>query len=72
MEDSKEGGDNGGQTQENKDAVGQIDSSTGKNNSGQNKENIDGFTSSENLITGKSGAQATGGTVQTQYWREID
>ncbi len=39
---------------------------------GEAKENIDGFTSSENLITGKSGAQATGGTVQTQYWREID
>ena len=35
-------------------------------------ENIDGFTSSENLITGKSGAKGTGGTVQTQYWREID
>ena len=35
-------------------------------------ENIDGFTSSENLITGKSGARGTGGTVQTQYWREID
>ena len=36
------------------------------------KENIDGFTSSGNLITGKSGAQGTGGAVQTQYWREID
>ena len=35
-------------------------------------ENIDGFTSSGNIITGKSGAQGTGGAVQTQYWKEID
>ena len=39
---------------------------------GEAKDNISGFTSSGNLITGKSGAQSTGGTVQTQYWREID
>ena len=39
---------------------------------GAAKDNISGFTSSGNLITGKSGAKSTGGTVQTQYWREID
>ena len=39
---------------------------------GQAKDNIDGFTSSGNLITGKAGGQSTGGTVQTQYWKEID
>ena len=39
---------------------------------GQAKDNIDGFTSSDNLITGQAGGKSTGGAVQTQYWREID
>ena len=39
---------------------------------GQAKDNIDGFTSTDNLRTGKAGGQSTGGAVQTQYWREID
>ena len=39
---------------------------------GQAKDKIDGFTATDNLITGKSGATATGGAVQSQYWREVD
>ena len=40
---------------------------------GQAKDNIgQGFTSTDNLITGKAGGDSTGGAVQTQYWREID
>ena len=39
---------------------------------GQAKDNISGFTSTDNLITGKTGATSTGGAVQTQYWKEID
>ena len=39
---------------------------------GQAKDKITGFTSTDNLITGKTGATSTGGAVQTQYWKEID
>ena len=40
---------------------------------GTPNENIgDGFTSTGNIITGKSGATGGTGTVQTQYWREVD
>ena len=37
---------------------------------GEANKNISGFTSSENLITGKSEAKGTG-KVQTEAWREI-
>ena len=39
---------------------------------GRAKDKIDGFTSTDNLITGKTGSTSTGGAVQTQYWKEID
>tara|TARA_A100001011_G_C13878733_1_gene662070 strand:- start:67 stop:627 length:561 start_codon:yes stop_codon:yes gene_type:complete len=40
---------------------------------GTPKDNIgDGFTATGNIITGKSKATEGTGTVQTQYWREID
>ena len=40
---------------------------------GKPKENIgEGFTSTGNIITGKSQASGGTGTVQTEYWREID
>ena len=40
---------------------------------GTPKDNIgDGFTATGNIITGKSKATGGTGTVQTQYWREID
>ena len=40
---------------------------------GKPKDNIgDGFTSVGNIITGKSGASGGKGTVQLQYWKEID
>ena len=40
---------------------------------GKPKENIgEGFTSTGNIITGKSQASGGTGTVQTEYWKEID
>ena len=37
----------------------------------ETKENIgEGFTSTGNIITGKSQASGTG-TVQTEYWKEL-
>ena len=40
---------------------------------GKPKENIgEGFTSTGNNITGKSQASGGTGTVQTEYWKEID
>ena len=37
---------------------------------GEAKKNIDGFTSTGNLITGKSQAKGSGGKVQLEGWRE--
>ena len=40
---------------------------------GKPKENIgEGFTSTGNIITGKSQADGGTGIVQTEYWKEID
>ena len=38
---------------------------------GNAKDNITGFTSTDNLITGKSQATSTGGTVQNNTGRKL-
>ena len=38
--------------------------------SGEANKNIAGFTSKDNLITGKSGAKSVSGTVQLESWKE--
>jgi len=38
--------------------------------SGEANKNIAGFTSKDNLITGKSNAKAASGAVQLESWKE--
>ena len=38
--------------------------------SGEANKNISGFTSKDNLITGKSKAKAASGAVQLESWKE--
>ena len=38
--------------------------------SGEANKNIAGFTSKDNLITGKSGAKSVSGAVQLESWKE--